>query len=488
MRLKVIFSALILLLGSLGPAVAAGRAREVGVRVTVPPKDSTRTDSTAADSAATTAKLYEYVAFPLLQVVTWPLEKIVVPAIKGLVYPVKPPLRYFLNENVIDKTIQLISFGEKDRVMLYPTMNLAPGTGSSVGLTLRYNSLFGRPTERLVSQGSFYVNGDSRFRTYLTAAQLLGTDFSSKLSMSLVRQKNASVNQPGTAAFWYYSDSSNSFSATVSHPVVEKVALKGGFVFRDNEFGRAPVTHGALVSDFFRNSAGELDTNMRGLNQSFLDRILILGLSRDTRLNENIPLSGSQLDFTYHYHITNAHHDFHGWEGAQTNYFRLGGGTYEISPEEERRSGNGGLGKMLKNIELENLTKQIFNRKVLVTHLYAAQSYELPGNRMPITGLQTLGNDTPMRGYGGSRFRDYTVFSAGAEYRFPVLRLVDGVVFNEYGVFGRSWEKIDYLENIKNSWGFGIRVRRPDIYLFRLQLGFHGAQGIQVNMSVDEPY
>jgi outer membrane protein assembly factor BamA len=107
---------------------------------------------------------------------------------------------------------------------------------------------------------------------------------------------------------------------------------------------------------------------------------------------------------------------------------------------------------------------------------------------MPVYGLQTLGNDTPMRGYGGSRFRDYTVFSAGAEYRFPFLRLVDGVVFNEYGINGRSWDKIDVLDNIKNSWGFGIRVRRPDIYLFRLQLGFHGGDGIQLNMSVDEPY
>jgi hypothetical protein len=31
-------------------------------------------------------------------------------------------------------------------------------------------------------------------------------------------------------------------------------------------------------------------------------------------------------------------------------------------------------------------------------------------------------------------------------------------------------------------------VRRPDIFLFRLQLGFHGLQGVVVNMSVDEPY
>jgi outer membrane protein assembly factor BamA len=144
--------------------------------------------------------------------------------------------------------------------------------------------------------------------------------------------------------------------------------------------------------------------------------------------------------------------------------------------------------KVLEKMEYEKLKRELFNRKALAVHAYVAQSYEIPGNRMPVYGLQTLGNDTPMRGYSGSRFRDYTVASLGTEYRFPVMRLVDGVVFNEYGIYGRNWNSINYLDNVKNSWGFGIRVRRPDIYLFRAQLGFHGFHGIQLNMSVDEPY
>ena len=68
------------------------------------------------------------------------------------------------------------------------------------------------------------------------------------------------------------------------------------------------------------------------------------------------------------------------------------------------------------------------------------------------------------------------------------MRLVDGVIFDEYGWAGREWDTIDYLADLKNSWGFGIRVRRPDLYLFRFQVGFHGAQGIVINMSVDEPF
>jgi hypothetical protein len=64
---------------------------------------------------------------------------------------------------------------------------------------------------------------------------------------------------------------------------------------------------------------------------------------------------------------------------------------------------------------------------------------------------------------------------------------MDGTLFDEYGVSGRSWDKIDYLD-YKNSWGFGIRVRRPDIYLFRMEVGFHGLSGAAFNMAVDEPF
>jgi hypothetical protein len=35
-----------------------------------------------------------------------------------------------------------------------------------------------------------------------------------------------------------------------------------------------------------------------------------------------------------------------------------------------------------------------------------------------------------------------------------------------------------------NSWGFGVRVRRPDMYWFRLQLGFHGRHGVNLVLTI----
>lgn len=444
--------------------------------------------TTTADSLDNQIKLYEYIAYPMLQIVTWPLENILAPGVKLALYPTKAPLRYFLNENVIDRTIRLISFGDDDKIMMYPTLNLAPGTGSFTGLTLRHRALFGRPTEKMVAQGSLFVNGDWKFRSYIIASDMFGSSFTSKSSLILNRVKNTSVNQPGTNRFWLFADTSNVVSFALYHKLVERLGVKSSFVFRDNHYGEAPPQQDTLESAFFRNEAGVFDPKFRGLHKDWQDRIVTAGLFRDTRNNNNIPLAGSNFNVNYHRHFTNAHHDFQGWEGTWNGYYKLGKEKYEISSEEERHAGRMSVRKMLAKMEYDKLKRELFNRKVLALHIYAAQTYEIPGNHMPVYGLQTLGNDTPMRGYSGSRFRDYSVASWGAEYRFPVMRLVDGIMFDEFGVYGRSWDQIDFLDNLKNSWGFGIRVRRPDIYLFRAQLGFHGLHGIQLNMSVDEPF
>jgi hypothetical protein len=483
-----------------GPDSAADSGKAGPAQTKAAPDTSAAArDSVTADSLARTKKLYEYISNPALQILTLPIDLVLAPLVKGAVYPFKAPLRYFLNENVIDRTIDLISFGSKDAIMMYPTMNLGPGTGSTAGLTFRHRALFGRPTEKLVARGNVYVNGDWKFRSYMTASELLGSGFDAKATVQFTRVKNATVYQPGTNSVWYFGDTANVFQLAVGHTLFEQLGARVSGVYRDNHFGKSPSEQEALVSPFFvagvPEAAGQPDSiatlmylRSRGLEKEWSDRIASIGLSRDTRNNENITLSGSKLDLSYQYHFTSAGHDYHGWAGEWTGYYKLGKEKFEISAAEERKAGPMNIKKVLKKMEYQSLRQELFNRKVLALHVYTAQSFEVPGNRMPVYGLNTLGNDTPMRGYAGSRFRDYTVLSMGGEYRFPVMRLVDGVIFDEYGVFGRSWEKIDYMGSLRNSWGFGIRVRRPDIHLFRVQLGFHGYQGIEFNMSVDAPY
>jgi len=123
-----------------------------------------------------------------------------------------------------------------------------------------------------------------------------------------------------------------------------------------------------------------------------------------------------------------------------------------------------------------------------VFQVYAGRSYELPGNSMPVYGLQSLGNATPLRAYAGSRYRHYAVSAVSTEYRFPMLRIMDGTIFNEYGVFGPSMTRLDVRDNLRNSWGFGVRVRRPDMFLFRIEAAFHGLSGAVLNATADTPF
>lgn len=446
-----------------------------------------------SDSAKASRPIYEYVAYPTLQLLTWPIEKILAPTVEGLVYPIKPPLRYFLNQNVIDRTIDMLSFGPNKSIMVYPTMSIAPGTSSRTGLTLRHSAIFGRPTERFVGQWIMFVNGDYRLRGYLTAREFGGLPFNWKFSATMNRVKNTSANQPGTDAFWFYSDTSETYYAHVNRSLFERFDGTLSYSLRVNRFGLSPPQkpeNAKLISDFFKRDPNDSvgDAGYRGLDAKWLDHAFGFSIGRDTRNNENITLDGGKLQAGATYHLTNAGHDFYSYQVDYSKFFKLGSERYELTREEERQAMKGmSIKSFLQNLEYRKLREQFFSRKVLAMHFYAAQSLELPRNRLPVYGLQTLGNDTPLRGYAGSRFRDYTVAGVSAEYRFPLMRLVDGDIFDEYGVRGRDWSRIDYLD-FKNSWGFGIRVRRPDIFLFRCEAGFHGNEGVVVNLTVDAAY
>ncbi len=449
---------------------------------------ATTQDTVAKDSITTGVFIYEYIANPTLQLLTWPVENILAPVVKALIYPTLAPIQYALEENVLDRTLTLLAFGKQNQVLLYPTLDVAPGTSSRIGLTMIHNAPFGRKTERFSLRGLICVNGDKRIRSNITFSQLLGTDWNSRFDFSANYQKNRSINQPGTPQFLYFSDTSYLYRIQLAHPIFGGVQARSAVFYRHGKLGRAPPNKDdpfMLQSDFFFNpTTGLKDSAYRGLNQTFVDRGIELGLGQDSRNNENIPLIGSRSGVNLNYHDVANDHDYYDFQAFFTKYFKLGSERYEITAEEERRMKGPSFSRFIRELEYEKLKQKIFSRKVLVMHIVAAQSFEMEGNSIPIYGLQSLGNDTPLRGYAGSRFRDYAVAGINSEYRFPVMRIVDGAIFNEYGVYGRSLETIDYF-NVKNSWGFGIHVRRPDIHLIRAELGFHGLSGMAFNLGVE---
>jgi len=480
--------ALLVALGfSLGSASERG-----GGRSATPATPSEKTESDTSGSAI--VRIVDFVAHPILQVATWPVQNVLAPGVEVLTFPVQPPLRYFLEENVIERSTGLFQFGSTQNLSIYPTISLASGTSSRTGATLRHQSPFGRENDRLAAYFSYFVNGDYRMRTYLSSRDLGDTRFNGKLAFSLSRLEGSVLYQPEVNTPHVYAQNSESYEAELDHPIIGTFRLRGGFALSNNRFEAAPLAIGnqpgnALTGNFFQTDTGFDATGAsRGLTQSFYDRIWKTGLVHDTRTNENIPLDGSRFELLWSYHDADLNHDFHEWRGRYTTYFKLGAERYELTAREEQQLGGVSVERFLKRLEYQRVRQTIFSRKVLVLHLYGGQSYEVAGNRMPIYGLQALGNATPLRAYSGSRYRDYAVAAGSMEYRFPLLRIMDGTIFNEYGVVGSSFTDFDFSDDLRNSWGFGVRVRRPDMFLFRIEMAFNGFSGMAINATADTPF
>jgi hypothetical protein len=475
------------------------KKKPVAVAAAPKPAPPAPAADTAADTVNAIVRIVDFIAHPALQVVTWPVQNVLAPGVEFLTYPAQPPIRYFLEENVIDRTTGLFRFGPGGDLSIYPSISLAAGTSSRTGVVARHESPFGRDSERLVAYFQYYVNGDYRMRSFLTARDLLGTPLQGKVAFGLNRLENTLFYQPDDNTPYSHSTASETYESQLDYPLWFELYLRGGFTLRYNRFGEAPPALAGqggsdLTSEFF--SAGEDcqdlddggDGTCRGLHQSFLDRIWLIGFVRDTRNNENIPVDGTRLETGWYYHDADRNHDYQEWRGRYSIYFKLGPERYEITAAEERRRGGASLNRWLKDIEYEKIRQQIFSRKVLVLQVYGAQSFEVPGNRMPLYGMQALGNGTPLRAYPGSRYRNYAVAATSAEYRFPILRIMDGTLFNEYGMFGRSLDALDPVDNLRNSWGFGVRVREPDMFLFRIEVAFHGISGAVLNVNADTPF
>ena len=449
--------------------------------------DTTLFGRPISDTATVGVRIYEYIAYPTLQLVTWPIQNVLAPGVELLTYPSQEPIRYFLEENVIDRSLDLFSGGRDGHIMLYPTISLASGTSSRVGTTLRDDKPFGRDGESLTAYLLYFVNGDYRMRSYFNSNGLGGTEFNGKLAFAYNRVKNTMLYEPDVNDLFFYKNSSETYEAQLDYPLFLDTRARGGFMLTNIRNGDSPGNTVMLTSGFFADPNGAISDSTRGLNESYIDRAYKFGFFRDTRNNENIPVDGNWSEFTWTYHNAGGRHDFYEWNGHFTQFYKLGRERYEITSEEEKKRGGLNIDDFLQKLEYQRLRQQFFSRKVIAVQLYAAQSYELPGNTMPVAGLQTLGNGTPLRGYAGPRFRHYSVLAGTAEYRFPILRLMDGTLFNEYGIYGRTLEHPE-LDNLKNSWGFGIRVRRPDMFLFRFELAFHGFDGMVINATADAPF
>lgn len=81
---------------------------------------------------------------------------------------------------------------------------------------------------------------------------------------------------------------------------------------------------------------------------------------------------------------------------------------------------------------------------------------------MPLSQRFAMGGSDTLRGYEDDQFRGNSMVKATLEYRFPIVKRVQGVLFTDNGY---AWDKRHEDEFdfglIKNSYGVGLRINSP---------------------------
>jgi hypothetical protein len=83
-----------------------------------------------------------------VELIKWPLEHIVQPVFNTLLLPIKPPLRYTFEKKVVERGVDLLTFGRQNNINIFPTMKLLSGRNTSLGLSYIHRSLFYKNRDR----------------------------------------------------------------------------------------------------------------------------------------------------------------------------------------------------------------------------------------------------------------------------------------------------------------------------------------------------
>ena len=95
------------------------------------------------------------------------------------------------------------------------------------------------------------------------------------------------------------------------------------------------------------------------------------------------------------------------------------------------------------------------------------------------SNLYKIGGQDSLRGYRDDQFRGTRLLLATVEYRFPIVKKVQGAVFTDWG---NAWNSGSWPDTFKGSVGLGLQLETP-IGPLRLDYG-RGSDGGRVHFSV----
>ena len=420
-----------------------------------------------------------------LSVVSWPFVRIIQPAAEFLMYPIIPPLIYVSRENLIEKGQNLITYGDERQIMFYPLANVKPGSGSNIGFAYRHENLLFKNDVMFFSPHIF-INADWDAKVRYQKRKINST--------SLFLELNTGYREYGSNSFrdingttYFFADSSASLYTGLGFNLLGNWILKF-----------------ALESNFFKFNLPSLNEEVfggdevlnRGFYRDFNSFPLTLSLLYNSLDEPYAPTKGHKFDLSYTYAPVSVYngsgeHNYHVVESRLVRYLLLGTKSYAMTVAESEANR-----EKLKNLSFKeameifnpiNVREEVLERRILITQLKARYMIEENRGKAPFTAMGRLDDGFPLRAYPGGYINAPFVAGFSTEYRWPIDRYADALIFNEYGIYGYDFKDIS-ISNLRNSYGLGFRVRTPKLFITRFALAFHGLQGISLILTTKPEY
>ena len=424
----------------------------------------------------------------------WSLSNFVQSVLNAAVYPVSAPVQYVINNGVMEKSVELVTFGEEKKIIVYPTMNLKPGSQTQLGMTYRHRSLFFE-RDYLVLQGSYYANGDVYLSDRYTKQEPFGLPLFVGFRYKLDWDSDDVFIIPGSKNAFVQPDSIMSFQWRIGAPLTSSKKL-------NVELSTTQLFIDASIPDNAKDSVLNDDIFPiadRGLYQSSRQYSVALSLVYDDLNFPYAPSKGDRVIISGEYNFAPEYSGFEGVEKSKKShdyvantliwqhYFYLGNAKqYILSAREARQSRkfytDFSWDEALRVWRPENIRETLFERRVLALQFRMENMWEMDKGGAPFNAFPSMNARYPLRGYA-DEWSAFHLMGLSAEYRWPIDRFVDGVLFDEYGLHAKKVNEFDF-DKFYNSWGFGIRVRMPEMYLFRCQVGFHGLHGVNLILTI----
>jgi outer membrane protein assembly factor BamA len=153
------------------------------------------------------------------------------------------------------------------------------------------------------------------------------------------------------------------------------------------------------------------------------------------------------------------------------------GGLFEFTTTAFNQVNGDEYGFMRYTLKLSHYLTLFRVGRVLAVQLTGEINTRLTDDKTtPFFERADLGGATSLRGYSTGRFRGKDLIMLNVEYRYPIWEserdrrgAMDAVIFTDIGrVFGDLKE--DTFKDYKVSYGFGIRARTIDGFLFRAEI------------------